>query len=259
MIGYALSGGNTKGGIQIGQMKRLFELKKHPEVLVGTSVGAINACLIAWHGIEGATELWKSLKSESEIFELNWKQILKFKIPRGLYNLNPLKKKLAPLISGPKKYPNMRVFVTTVSYKDKSIKYFESNDINFLDAVIASSSEPGFMDPIEINGINYMDGGAREYVPVNKVISLGAKEVYALITEPPHKPKKWQTGNLFTNAFRGISTMGDEVFRGDIEFKKHKDITLRVFRPQTIPIDRFDLTPEKVEQSIKIGYESVKL
>jgi NTE family protein len=44
---FILSGGGTLGSIQVGLLRALFEADIRPEVLVGTSIGAVNAAFLA--------------------------------------------------------------------------------------------------------------------------------------------------------------------------------------------------------------------
>ena len=47
MNAFILSGGGTLGSIQVGMLEALFEADIHPEVLVGSSIGSVNAAFLA--------------------------------------------------------------------------------------------------------------------------------------------------------------------------------------------------------------------
>ena len=54
-LAFVLSGGGARGAFQAGALKALFENNIHPEFLVGTSIGAINAAFLAVHGINSSS------------------------------------------------------------------------------------------------------------------------------------------------------------------------------------------------------------
>lgn len=89
-IGYALSGGGAKGSFQVGVLQYLIEVKHfQPDIIVGTSVGAVNAAKLseAPHpqnpnyafGLDGLTKIWKNLREDKDMYVPSnkaWKQVL---------------------------------------------------------------------------------------------------------------------------------------------------------------------------------------
>ena len=49
-IAFVLSGGGSLGAVQVGMLQAFAERDVHPDLLIGTSAGAINAAYIAGHG-----------------------------------------------------------------------------------------------------------------------------------------------------------------------------------------------------------------
>src|SRR4030088_63711 len=75
-VAFVLSGGGSLGAIQVGMMKALVEAGIRPDMLIGTSVGAINA---AWaggwpdgQGIDKLAQIWKGLRRD-DVFPLGWR------------------------------------------------------------------------------------------------------------------------------------------------------------------------------------------
>ena len=71
---FVLSGGGSLGAVQVGMLQALGERGVEPDLLVGTSAGAINAAFVAGHGMKGEAleelaRLWRSLRRR-EIFAL---------------------------------------------------------------------------------------------------------------------------------------------------------------------------------------------
>jgi predicted acylesterase/phospholipase RssA len=74
---FILSGGGTLGSIQVGMLQALLEADIRPEVLIGTSIGAVNAAFLAadpsLERVEALRELWHGVR------------------PRDVFTLNPLR------------------------------------------------------------------------------------------------------------------------------------------------------------------------
>lgn len=73
--GFVLSGGGSLGAVRVGMLAALDERDIRPDLLVGTSVGAINAAFIATHGfdtlaIDELTTMWKGIR-RSDVFPLD--------------------------------------------------------------------------------------------------------------------------------------------------------------------------------------------
>ena len=54
-LAFVLGGGGARGALQVGALRALLEAGIRPDMLVGTSVGAINATYLALHGANLAT------------------------------------------------------------------------------------------------------------------------------------------------------------------------------------------------------------
>ena len=66
MNAFILSGGGTLGSIQVGMLRALFETDIRPDVLVGTSIGSVNAAFLAAgpssERVEALRELWHGVR-----------------------------------------------------------------------------------------------------------------------------------------------------------------------------------------------------
>src|SRR2546429_9920159 len=73
-IAFALSGGGSLGAVQVGMLRALSEHKIHPDFLIGTSVGAVNAAWMAGRPEPGSmdelTEIWLGLRRQ-DVFPLS--------------------------------------------------------------------------------------------------------------------------------------------------------------------------------------------
>ena len=60
-----LSGGGAKGGYQIGVWKVLRQMGFTPDIVVGTSVGALNGALMALDNFDAALDIWENMSMDS--------------------------------------------------------------------------------------------------------------------------------------------------------------------------------------------------
>src|SRR3954447_19783559 len=70
---FVLGGGGVLGAAEVGMLRALFEAEVRPDLLLGTSVGALNAALVAAHGpgpevVDRLEELWASAATGKEVY-----------------------------------------------------------------------------------------------------------------------------------------------------------------------------------------------
>jgi NTE family protein len=71
---FVLSGGGSLGAVQVGMLQALSERGITPDLLVGTSAGALNAVFVAAHGagshaLEELADIWTTLRRD-DVFPL---------------------------------------------------------------------------------------------------------------------------------------------------------------------------------------------
>lgn len=76
---FVLSGGGSLGAVQVGMLQTLAEQGVHPDLLVGTSVGALNALWVADHGMSteslaGLAGIWQGLRRR-DVFAIRPAQV----------------------------------------------------------------------------------------------------------------------------------------------------------------------------------------
>lgn len=160
--GYALSGGGAKGFAHLGVLKALEERKLKPDIIAGTSAGALAGVLYA-DGFEPEEicEMFQNTK---------FKQFVEFGVPKtglfrstGLYNF--LKRTLRSKSFEDLKIPF--VAVATDWNEGKTVNFSEGDTL--IDAVVASCCVPLVFSPIFINGVPYVDGGIFKNLPASTI------------------------------------------------------------------------------------------
>ncbi len=160
-LGLALSGGGAKGFAHIGVYKLLEECGLIPEIISGTSVGALMGALFA----DGyAAEEVKELFTGREFSEF-----AQFQIPKaGLFDSGRFRSFLKRHLRT-KRIEDLRIpLVIIATDLDNGVsREFRSGPV--VEAVTASCSIPIIFNPVVINGINYVDGGLFRNFPVSNI------------------------------------------------------------------------------------------
>jgi NTE family protein len=218
---FVLSGGGSLGAIQVGMLKALYERDIRPDIVFGTSVGAINGAYVASHppepkAAEGLAEIWRGLR-RSSVFPIHPVAGLigflglrsNFIPPRNLRRLVDRHISFERLEDATIPF---HVIATDV-YSGKEVRLSEGPAV---DAVMASAAIPGVFPPVKWKNTELIDGGVSNNTPITDAIELGADEVYVLPT--------------------GTGCDLQEVPRGALEMILHA-ITLLVHRRLLIEIE----------------------
>jgi NTE family protein len=184
---FVLSGGASLGAIQVGMLQALFERGIAPELIVGTSAGAINGAYIATHEptVETAVALgdvWRGLR-RGAVFPANpLTGFIGFigrsdhLVPEG--NLRRLIARHVEVDRLEQMHVPLHVVATDV-LTGQELRLSHGPAV---DAVLASAAIPGVFAPVDVGGRRLMDGGVSDNTPISHAIELGADEIYVLPT-----------------------------------------------------------------------------
>lgn len=175
-----LSGGGSRGAIGVGLYKALVELSIPVDLIVCSSIGAVNGALIA--GGMSPSELerhWKSLRT-ADVIGWRW-QFLRLLVgaPSAFSNANLrnlLRRTLPVRTFGDLQIP--LAIVTTDLETGETIVLTEGD---LIDAILASTALPGLFPPIAWRGRRLVDGGLSNNVPIDLAIERGAQRVIGML------------------------------------------------------------------------------
>jgi len=189
MIAFVLSGGGNRGALQGGALKALLERGIFPNLIVATSVGALNGVTLAADPtVAGAQRLaasWPQIR-RADIFPGNALTV-SWRILRGQGSLHG-QENLARFI-GRQVPPNVRRFkdlkvpciVTATSLSTGQLRLFGSDpNERLLDALLASTAIPPFFPPYPYGGELLADGALVANLPISQAIMRGARTIYTL-------------------------------------------------------------------------------
>jgi NTE family protein len=184
---FVLSGGASLGAVQTGMLRALYERGVAPDLIVGTSVGALNGAYAASRPATPATadelaDVWRSV-SRSKVFPLN--PLTGFfgffgardhlVSDRGLRNIVADNLEFERLEDSP-------IALHVIATDLLSGREVRLSQGDAYDAVIASAAIPGVFPAVELDGRFLIDGGVANNTPIAHAIELGAERIYVLPT-----------------------------------------------------------------------------
>ena len=182
-----LGGGGSRGAYEIGVWQALKALGIRIDMVYGTSVGAINAAMVAQGDVDLTAELWKELETDM-VFDMAPDSkpvdyVKEIVVNQGA-GTGPLHSMLEKYVDEKKvRDSGMDFGITAVSVPEMTAHYMRLKDIpegKLVDCVMASASAFPALHSYEIDGKNYVDGGYADVLPVGMALEDGAKSVIAV-------------------------------------------------------------------------------
>ena len=219
---FVLSGGASLGALQVGMLHALYERGVVPDLLVGTSVGALNAAFIASRPQDIATAerlgaVWRELLRE-DIFPVSVRTLVgglcgrrdHFVPNRGLRRIIGRYLEFDDLAASP--VPLHLVAFDLAEGREQLL-----SDGPALDSVLAAASIPGVFAPVQIGDRRLVDGGVANNTPISHAVELGAERIYVLPTEDPaNRQLRSSPKTALDVALHGLRLLVDSRLEADI-------------------------------------------
>ena len=213
-IGLALGGGAARGFAHIGVIKVLEAQGFTPDIIVGTSAGAVVGALYA-SGNSG-------FELQKIAFKLEESKISDWSMPdRGVFKGEALQQFVNDAVAQrPIEGLKKPFAVVATDLKSGDSILFRTGNTGM--AVRASATVPGIFQPVSINGHEYVDGGLSSLVPVRSARSMGADVVIAVdISARPGNHAVRGTLDILLQTF---TIMGQNLARFEL---KEADVVIR--------------------------------
>ncbi len=237
-IALCLSGGGLRGVAHIGVLKFLEEQNVCIKALSGSSAGSIVALLIA--SGKSSNEILKVVK------QIEKKDIFKWTKNPGFFSLNNLEKFLKKVINI-KSFDDLKIplFICVTKLQDGKVLYLNQGDP--IACTIASSSLAPIFEAKKIDGIEYIDGGFADNLPITPLKQQGYK-VFSINVNPIKNEPIDSTKDLL---IKSLLIMLNSNIQSSIE---KSDAFLEVQGTAKMNIFDFNL----IDQAYECGYNEAK-
>lgn len=197
-LAFVFAGGGAKGAYQIGFLKAMEELGISPDIVTGTSIGALNGCMVAQQDKGKLYELWETMSVDKVVkggFSTDFSMdsllthsnllisFFKEYITNNGANITPLIETIKGLANAEKLQTSPIDFgLVTIEYPSLNPVEITKKDIpptQLVDYLIASAScFPAF--PIHhFNHKSYIDGGYYDNLPIHLAFKMNATHIVA--------------------------------------------------------------------------------
>ncbi len=197
-LAFVLSGGGALGSVQVGCIQGLMEDGIFPDLIVGTSVGALNGVFLAKNptldGVTQLKELWLSLGPHGPFKEGRLRVLLRLVSGREhLYGNSSLRKLVCQYVSDTT-FEDLKVpaLVIATNMETGEPAVFCQGAVE--PAVLASTAIPGVFPPIKIEGVEYVDGAMMSNCGLETAWNHGGRRM--VVIETPHVPPDKAVGIL---------------------------------------------------------------
>lgn len=196
---FVLSGGGSRGAGQVGMMRVLAEAGKSPDLLIGGSVGAVNACFMGSHpGSEGLDQLAAHWLDMSEAALCGRRRGVVLNIARRrpyLFSSDRLRRLVAEWV--PTHHLENLAIPTRIATTDLLTGEAVHHDHGWIpDLVAASAALPGLFPPVTLRGHDgprtHVDAGVSQNVPLRGALEVACPgdTVWVLdVTRMPGSPR----------------------------------------------------------------------
>lgn len=203
-VALVVGGGGCLGAVQVGIGLALEEAGFVPDLIVGTSVGALNGAIVAAHpgaAAPGLANLWTHAH-RGQIFPL--RSPGRNAPAGGVFSSVGLRRLIAQSAL-PSRLEDLPVPFTAIATDLASGAEVALTTGDLESALVASTAVPGLLPPIERDGHLLVDGGVVAYVPVLAALRAGAASMLVVSTgpetwTPPPRPPRVRATSVAARA-----------------------------------------------------------
>ncbi len=197
-VAFVLGGGGHAGAAEVGMLHALLEREVRPDLIVGTSVGALHGAMVAVEptiaSVEKLEAAWGELDKLGVLGRSWLTDAASLLRTRTHVRSNEPLRRLAGRLLGVETFEQLAVpFQCVAACIERFAEHWFSSG-PLVDAILASSAVPGILPPVEIGGEHFIDGGIVNSIPVDRADFLDADEIYVMhagrIDQPLSVPKR---------------------------------------------------------------------
>jgi NTE family protein len=182
---FVLGGGGKWGAVEVGMLRALDEAGITPDLILGTSIGAMNGAVAADQpgpaGVEKLAAVWEDI-GRNEI--LQGSRLDRFKRAATLRPALNDTTELRAMVENSHE-PGRQIEDLTIPFQCVAASIERAAEHWFVrgplvDALMASAAVPGLFPPVEIGDEHFYDGGLVNSIPLTRAVDLGVDVIYVL-------------------------------------------------------------------------------
>ena len=181
-----LGGGGAFGVVQAAYIQVALDMGFAPEIVVGTSVGALNGAWLAIHPDrpEELLKIWLSLNN-LKLVKMSPARLARIARNPISFAVNEIVPEVMSRYLPSARFEDARIDLSVVATNltKGERRVFRSGPLE--QAILASTAIPGVFAPVEIDGDLYVDGGVVASVDLASALEMGATEIFAIDLTPP--------------------------------------------------------------------------
>jgi NTE family protein len=264
MKALVMSGAANFGAMQAGALDPIFLSDFKPEMVVGTSAGALNAIYIAYDpsssGVARLQDLWRAAgpkevgnptaigvmrrlvrQQDSMVPSDALVSFLNRHLPQDVDTFGQLRDCVG-----------VPAYVVAVNIETAELRVFGDDDEDrIIDGAVASSAVPPYFPPWSVDGERYLDGGIYSKLPIRVAIERGATKILALDVSHAMGSKETAKGILGMSSY-AVSLMVEAQAAREIAWAKASGASLRVIHlPAPTDVAIWDYT--QADRLIEMG------
>lgn len=266
-LALVLGGGGARGALQVGALRALFEGGYQPDLLVGTSIGSVNAAGLALWGVNlnGVRALEQAYQDATNS-KLMDPRLARFALKAmSLHSDQRASRQVAKFLISKGITPDLRFGqITNVRLglvgadldTGEPVIYGQHSEQSVLEGILASTALQPWFAPIEKDGRCIVDGGVVSCLPVEPAMALGATEIIALDLNDPNGML-----DLDNHQNRYMEKLVYSVTRRqtvvEIALAAERNVTVQhIVLKSSPPVPIWDFS--KHRELIRVGYETAR-
>ena len=207
-------------------LRALVEAGVRPDLVLGTSIGALNGAVLAALPLEEVADrldaLWRSPDAQA-VFAAGTVRQLRELARSGVaaHSSAPLRRAMTAVLGDRRiEHLPVRFSCCAARIEDAAEHWFDHGLV--VDAVLASAAVPGLLPPAVVDDRHYLDGGLVNSIPLGRAVELGADRIFVLhvgrVDQPLRPPRRpWEVALVAFEIARrhryarDLASVGDDV------------------------------------------------
>ena len=266
-LAFALGGGGSRGALQAGALRALLQANIQPDLLVGTSIGSVNAIFMAMHGfspqmLDKLDEAWL-IVAKANLFPastawLTTQMLLNYV---GVYPYSGIKDYFVAQGIRPDlrfgDLPHAPVILVSTDLNGRKPVYYGNDPQDLvLDGLIASAALPPWVSPIDSGGRMLVDGGMISNLPIEPALAYGATEIIAMGLSNPNEVSETMSGigNTWT---KFLNTIEARQIQLELALAQARNVPVHIIDLKTlVPVPAYDFS--QTQFLLQDGYRQTK-